>query len=122
MFFPLEVGGRLLGVMSVQSTRATVYGEREAGHLPHAVRWGAIGLDNATTYNAVAEQKQQLRVAAVAFESQEAMLVADAQHQHPPRQQRLLPHHRLSRRRAHRPPPDLFQLRRQTTARLRSAA
>ena len=42
--------------------------------------WGAIGLDNAATYNAVAEQKQQLRVAAVAFESQEAMMITDAQH------------------------------------------
>jgi len=80
MFFPLEVGGRLLGVMSVQSTQAGVYGERERAIFRTLCAWGAIGLDNATTYNAVAEQKQQLRVAAVAFESQEAMLVADAQH------------------------------------------
>jgi|KBSMisStaDraftv2_1062788.scaffolds.fasta_scaffold02490_3 diguanylate cyclase (GGDEF)-like protein/PAS domain S-box-containing protein len=80
MFFPLEVGGRLLGVMSVQSTRANVYGERERAIFRTLCAWGAIGLDNATTYNAVAEQKQELRVAAVAFESQEAMLVADAQH------------------------------------------
>jgi len=80
MFFPLEVGGRLLGVMSVQSTRARVYGERERAIFRTLCAWGAIGLDNATTYNAVAEQKQELRVAAVAFESQEAMLVADAQH------------------------------------------
>ena len=80
MFFPLEVGGRLLGVMSVQSTRAKVYGERERAIFRTLCAWGAIGLDNATTYNAVAEQKQELRVAAVAFESQEAMLVADAQH------------------------------------------
>jgi diguanylate cyclase (GGDEF)-like protein/PAS domain S-box-containing protein len=80
MFFPLEVGGRLLGVMSVQSTRAKAYGERERAIFRTLCAWGAIGLDNATTYNAVAEQKQELRVAAVAFESQEAMLVADAQH------------------------------------------
>ena len=80
MFFPLEVGGRLLGVMSVQSTRAKVYGERERAIFRTLCAWGAIGLDNATTYNAVAEQKQELRVAAVAFESQEAMLVADVQH------------------------------------------
>jgi diguanylate cyclase (GGDEF)-like protein/PAS domain S-box-containing protein len=80
MFFPLEVGGRLLGVMSVQSTRAQAYGERERAIFRTLCAWGAIGLDNATTYNAVAAQKQELRVAAVAFESQEAMLVADAQH------------------------------------------
>jgi diguanylate cyclase (GGDEF)-like protein/PAS domain S-box-containing protein len=80
MFFPLEVGGRLLGVMSVQSTRAQAYGERERAIFRTLCAWGAIGLDNATTYNAVAEQKQELRVAAVAFESQEAMLVADARH------------------------------------------
>jgi diguanylate cyclase (GGDEF)-like protein/PAS domain S-box-containing protein len=80
MFFPLEVGGRLLGVMSVQSTRTQAYGERERAIFRTLCAWGAIGLDNATSYNAVAEQEQELRVAAVAFESQEAMLVADAQH------------------------------------------
>jgi len=80
MFFPLEVGGRLLGVMSVQSANAKAYGERERAIFRTLCAWGAIGLDNASTYNAVAEQKQELRVAAVAFESQEAMLVADAQH------------------------------------------
>ena len=78
MFFPLEVAGRLLGVMSVQSTQARAYGERERAIFRTLCAWGAIGLDNATTYNAVAEQKQELRVAAVAFDSQEAMLVADA--------------------------------------------
>jgi diguanylate cyclase (GGDEF)-like protein/PAS domain S-box-containing protein len=80
MFFPLEVGGRLLGVMSVQSTRAQAYGERERAIFRTLCAWGAIGLDNASSYNAVAAQKQELRVAAVAFESQEAMLVADARH------------------------------------------
>jgi diguanylate cyclase (GGDEF)-like protein/PAS domain S-box-containing protein len=80
MFFPLEVGGRLLGVMSVQSSQAKAYGERERAIFRTLCAWGAIGLDNATTYNALAAQKQELRVAAVAFESQEAMLVADAQH------------------------------------------
>jgi diguanylate cyclase (GGDEF)-like protein/PAS domain S-box-containing protein len=80
LFFPLEVGGRLLGVMSVQSTQPSAYGERERAIFRTLCAWGAIGLDNAATYNAVAEQKQQLRVAAVAFESQEAMLISDAQH------------------------------------------
>jgi diguanylate cyclase (GGDEF)-like protein/PAS domain S-box-containing protein len=80
MFFPLEVGGRLLGVMSVQSTQPKAYGERERAIFRTMCAWGAIGLDNATTYNAVARQKQELRVAAAAFDSQEAMLVADAQH------------------------------------------
>ena len=80
LFFPLEVGGRLLGVMSVQSTQPNAYGERERAIFRTLCAWGAIGLDNAATYNAVAEQKQQLRVAAVAFESQEAMMIADARH------------------------------------------
>jgi diguanylate cyclase (GGDEF)-like protein/PAS domain S-box-containing protein len=80
LFFPLEVGGRLLGAMSVQSTRSHAYGERERAIFRTLCAWGAIGLDNAATYSAAAQQKQELRVAAVAFESQEAMMVTDARH------------------------------------------
>ncbi len=77
LFFPLEVAGRLLGVMSVQSTLAGAYGERELAIFRTLCAWAAIGLDNAAAYAALASQEQELRVAAAAFESQLAMLITD---------------------------------------------
>jgi diguanylate cyclase (GGDEF)-like protein/PAS domain S-box-containing protein len=78
LFFPLEVGGRLLGVMSVQSIHARAYGERERAIFRSLCAWAAIGLDNAAAYQALARQESELRVAAAAFESQLAMLITDA--------------------------------------------
>jgi diguanylate cyclase (GGDEF)-like protein/PAS domain S-box-containing protein len=78
LFFPLEVAGRLLGVMSVQSAHAGAYGERELAIFRTLCAWAAIGLDNAAAYEALASQEQELRVAAAAFESQLAMFITDA--------------------------------------------
>jgi diguanylate cyclase (GGDEF)-like protein len=50
LYTPLMVGDRLLGVMSIQSTRAHVYGERERSILRTLAAYGAIALDNALAY------------------------------------------------------------------------
>ena len=50
MYFPLLAGERLLGVMSVQSTRARAYGEREQSIMQALCGYGAIALDNAQAY------------------------------------------------------------------------
>ncbi|MBV8665752.1 MAG: EAL domain-containing protein [Burkholderiaceae bacterium] len=85
LFAPLEVGKRLLGVMTIQSQRAHAYGERECSIFRTLCAYGAIALDNAAAYSAVeaarrkaAGQEQELRIAAIAFESQEGMMIADA--------------------------------------------
>jgi diguanylate cyclase (GGDEF)-like protein/PAS domain S-box-containing protein len=85
LFAPLEVGKRLLGVMSIQSMRAHAYGERECSIFRTLSAYGAIALDNSAAYGAVeaarrqtASQEQELRVAAAAFESQEGLIITDA--------------------------------------------
>ncbi|GAB3257403.1 EAL domain-containing protein [Chitinimonas naiadis] len=85
LFAPLEVGKRLLGVITIQSQRTHAYRERECSIFRTLCAYGAIALDNAAAYSAVeaareqtARQEQELRVAATAFESQEGMLIADA--------------------------------------------
>ena len=84
LFAPLVAGKRLLGVIAVQSESPKAYGERALSIIGTLCAYGAIALDNATAYNVVkaarrksALQEQELRVAAVAFESQEGMLISD---------------------------------------------
>ncbi len=84
LFAPLISGKRLLGVITVQSESSTAYGERAHSIIRTLCAYGAIALDNATAYNVLkaarrqsALQEQELRVAAVAFESQEGMLISD---------------------------------------------
>ena len=86
LFAPLETGKHLLGVMTIQSPKANTYGERECAIFRTLCAYGAIALDNANAYSAVeaarhhsAQQQQELRLAATAFETQEGMLVADAE-------------------------------------------
>jgi diguanylate cyclase (GGDEF)-like protein len=50
LYTPLMIGKRLLGVMSIQSIRAHVYGERERSILRTLAAYGAIALDNASAY------------------------------------------------------------------------
>ncbi|MCV2357532.1 response regulator [Paucibacter sp. TC2R-5] len=50
MYFPMLIGERLLGVMSVQSPRARAYGEREVFIMRALCGYGAIALDNAQAY------------------------------------------------------------------------
>lgn len=50
LYTPLMIGDRLLGVMSIQSPHAHVYGERERSILRTLAAYGAIALDNASAY------------------------------------------------------------------------
>jgi diguanylate cyclase (GGDEF)-like protein len=50
LYTPLMIGDRLLGVMSIQSPRAHVYGERERSILRTLCAYGAIALDNSAAY------------------------------------------------------------------------
>lgn len=85
LFAPMLSGNRLIGVMTIQSQRANAYGERESSIFRTLCAYGAIALDNAAAYAAVeaarlqtARQEQELRIAAAAFESQEGLLITDA--------------------------------------------
>ena len=84
LFAPLEASGRVLGAMTIQSVHEHTYGERERSIFRTLCAYGAIALDNAAAYQAVEEARQEmvrhereLRIAAVAFESQEGMVIAD---------------------------------------------
>lgn len=50
LYMPLMIGERLLGVISIQSPREHVYGERERSILRTLAAYGAIALDNAYAY------------------------------------------------------------------------
>jgi putative methionine-R-sulfoxide reductase with GAF domain len=50
LFAPLQVGSRLLGVMSIQSPHAQAYAERERLIFRTLCAYGAIALDNASAY------------------------------------------------------------------------
>ena len=80
LYAPLEAGNRLIGVMTIQSQQANAFGERERSIFRTLCAYGAIALDNAASYAATDLAKQELRVAATAFESQEAMMITDANH------------------------------------------
>ncbi len=84
LFAPMIAANRLIGVMSIQSLQANAYGERERSIFRTVCAYGAIALDNAVAYTAVesarrksALHEQELRIAATAFESQEAMIITD---------------------------------------------
>lgn len=55
LFAPLMIGGRLLGVMTIQSPRRHAYGEREQLVFRTLCAYGAIALDNAAAYRRLAE-------------------------------------------------------------------
>ncbi|MBR7798698.1 GGDEF domain-containing protein [Undibacterium fentianense] len=61
LYTPLMIGQRLLGVMSIQSTRAHVYGERERSILRTLAAYGAIALDNASAYKQLQATLEELR-------------------------------------------------------------
>ena len=85
LFSPLAVGQRILGVMSIQSPFEHAYKERECSIFRTLCAYGAIALDNALAYSDVEEARkralfheEELRIAAIAFESHEGMFVTDA--------------------------------------------
>jgi signal transduction histidine kinase/DNA-binding response OmpR family regulator/HPt (histidine-containing phosphotransfer) domain-containing protein len=61
LFVPLMVGDQVLGVMSVQSPRPHVYGERERLIFRTLCAYGAIALDNANAYRQLEASLRSLR-------------------------------------------------------------
>jgi len=60
LYVPLLVGERAIGVMTVQSLRARVFGERERLIFRTLCAYGAIALDNAQAYRQLKDAQNQL--------------------------------------------------------------
>ena len=59
LYFPLIVGDRVLGAMSIQSPLQRVYQERERSIFRALCAYGAIALDNAAAYGAAAAAQRR---------------------------------------------------------------
>jgi signal transduction histidine kinase/CheY-like chemotaxis protein len=70
LYAPLTIGERVLGAMTIQSTRPDVYGERERLIFRTLCAYGAIALDNAHAY-------QQLQTALDALRQTEKKLLIE---------------------------------------------
>ncbi|MCF8167475.1 MAG: PAS domain S-box protein [Rhodoferax sp.] len=77
LYAPLMVGERLLGVMTIQSPNAQVYGERERSIFHTLCAYGAIALDNASAYAAAAAAQQRADRANAELLQTQAQLVKD---------------------------------------------
>lgn len=77
LYAPLMVGDRLLGVMTIQSPRQHVYGERERSIFHTLCAYGAIALDNAQAYEAAAEAQRRADLAIDELRLTQARLVED---------------------------------------------
>jgi len=62
LFAPLAIADRILGVMTIQSTRPQVYGENERLIFRTLCAYTAIALDNAVAYTHLRDAKDQLVV------------------------------------------------------------
>ncbi len=62
LFAPLTIADRVLGVMTIQSTRPQVYGENERLIFRTLCAYTAIALDNAVAYTHLRDAKDQLVV------------------------------------------------------------
>nr|WP_326530402.1 ATP-binding protein [Rhodoferax sp.] len=62
LFAPLRIGDRVLGVMTIQSTRPQIYGENERLIFRTLCAYTAIALDNAVAYTHLRDAKDQLVV------------------------------------------------------------
>ena len=60
LFAPLSIADRVLGVMTIQSTRANAYAENERLIFRTLCAYTAIGLDNAMAYSHLRDAKDQL--------------------------------------------------------------
>jgi diguanylate cyclase (GGDEF)-like protein len=76
IYSPLILGDRLLGAMSIQSPRPHVYGERERSIFRTLCAYGAIALDNARAYDAVAQAQRQAQQSLLELHQAQALLVA----------------------------------------------
>jgi signal transduction histidine kinase/tetratricopeptide (TPR) repeat protein len=62
LFAPLKIADRVMGVMTIQSTRANAYAENERLVFRTLCAYTAIGLDNALAYTHLRDAKDQLVV------------------------------------------------------------
>lgn len=79
LYFPLIVGERLLGAMSIQSPHAHAYGERERSIFRALCAYGAIALDNAAAYSVAATAQARADQALGELRQTQAQLVAQNQ-------------------------------------------
>ncbi len=77
LYAPLMVGERLLGVMTIQSAKPKVYGERERSIFHTLCAYGAIALDNASAYKAAAQAQQRAALINDQLLQTQAQLVQD---------------------------------------------
>lgn len=77
LYAPLIVGERLLGVMTIQSTKAKVYGERARSIFHTLCAYGAIALDNASAYKAAAQAQRRANLINDELLQTQAQLVQD---------------------------------------------
>jgi signal transduction histidine kinase len=63
LFGPLQVRGRIIGALSIQSVRTDAYGERERLVFRTACAWAAIALDNGAVVAELQHARQQLQLA-----------------------------------------------------------
>ncbi|MDM4766760.1 ATP-binding protein [Pelomonas sp. SE-A7] len=75
LFAPLEIGERLLGVMTLQSALPKAYGERERSIFRTLCSYGAIALDNAGAYVAAERAQRQAQAALKELQQAQARLV-----------------------------------------------
>ncbi|MEJ6003501.1 sensor domain-containing diguanylate cyclase [Paucibacter soli] len=61
MFAPLQLAGRLLGVLSIQSPRANAYGERELAIFRSLSAYSAIALANADAMSSLSQAQHELQ-------------------------------------------------------------
>jgi PAS domain S-box-containing protein len=77
LYAPLMIGERVLGVMTIQSPRQHVYGERERSIFLTLCAYGAIALDNARAYGVAAEAQRRADMAVDELRLAQARLVQD---------------------------------------------
>jgi signal transduction histidine kinase/tetratricopeptide (TPR) repeat protein len=63
LFGPLQVRGRIIGALSIQSVRTDAYGERERLVFRTACAWAAIALDNGAVVAQLQSARRQLQLA-----------------------------------------------------------
>ena len=65
MYAPLLVGGRLMGVMTIQSVQPHAYAEREVAIFRTLCAYGAIALANAEAQEQLVEKNRQLEIVSI---------------------------------------------------------
>ena len=75
LYFPLIVGERVLGAMSIQSPQQQVYQERERSIFRALCAYGAIALDNAAAYGAAEAAQRRADMSLSELRQTQALLL-----------------------------------------------